>query len=69
MTLQDESGRTGFITKTQFRFRMGLAQFGEELVHAVQVAGNAAVMAHLGTGFRDGDGDVLRMDIQPDVDY
>ena len=48
---------------------MGLAQLGGELVDAMQVAGNAAVMTHLGSGFCNGDGDVLGMDIQPDRDY
>jgi hypothetical protein len=67
--LQDEPGGPGLVAKAQFDVRMGLAQLGKKLVDAVQIAADAAVMAHLGSGFCNGDGDVLGMDIQPDMDY
>ena len=69
MPLQHESGRSGFITEAQFCVRMRLAQLREELVHAVQVAAEAAVKAHFCSGFCDSDGNGLGMDIQPDMNY
>lgn len=55
-----------------FRLRVGLAQLRQQLVHAVQIAGDAAMRADFplapgALGYGNGDG--LGMDIQPDMDY
>ena len=62
-----DGGDASSITTPQFRSGMGLAQPGENLLQGVQIVGDGAVGAGFAApAFGQGDGDVLRVDIESD---
>ena len=64
---QDKAGRPRLVTDPQFRPRMSLAQFGEDLFQGVQIVGDGAVKADFAApAFGQGHGDVFGVDVESD---
>ena len=64
---QDKAGRPGLVADPQFRTRMGLPEFGKDLLQGMQIVGDGAVEAGGAAVARgEANGDVLRVDIESD---
>ncbi len=64
---QDKAGRPRLVADPQFHARMGLLEFGENLLQGMQIIGNAAVKTGRGSvAGSEADGDVLLVDIESD---
>ena len=62
---QHEAGRPRLVADAQFHARMRLLEFRKHLLQGVQVVGDRPVKAGFAApAFREGDGDVFRMDVE-----